>query len=66
MPDLPNPVELVAWGFRLPLESADDPRADAFVDAFVDASDARPRPGSSLRECASASRPTPPTAARPA
>ena len=28
VPDLADPVELVAWGFRLTLESADDPRAD--------------------------------------
>ena len=26
-PTFPNPVEAVAWGVRLPLESADDPRA---------------------------------------
>jgi hypothetical protein len=38
--DLEAPVELVSWGRRLTLESADDPRAEQFVDAFVDASDA--------------------------
>jgi hypothetical protein len=37
VPDLPNPVELVAWGFRLPLASVADPRAAAFVDEFIDA-----------------------------
>ena len=36
VPDLPNPVELVAWGMRLPLDAADDPRAPAFLDAFID------------------------------
>jgi len=46
VPDLGNPVELVAWGFRLPLDSADDDRADEFVDEFVDASSA-PEAGSS-------------------
>jgi hypothetical protein len=40
VPDLANPVELVAWEFRLPLESASDERAGAFVDQFVDASTA--------------------------
>ena len=38
VPDLPNPVEAVAWGVRLPLESADDPRLSVFVDSFIDAS----------------------------
>lgn len=37
VPDLPNPVELVAWGFRLPLESVDDPRTEAFIEEFLDA-----------------------------
>jgi hypothetical protein len=37
VPDLPNPVELVAWGFRLPLESVADPRTEAFIDEFLDA-----------------------------
>ena len=37
VPDLPNPVELVAWGFRLPLESVSDPRTDAFIEEFIDA-----------------------------
>ena len=37
VPDLPNPVELVAWGFRLPLDTAADDRAAAFVERFVDA-----------------------------
>ena len=38
--DLPNPVELVAWGFRLPLDAATDERAAAFVEQFVDRSTA--------------------------
>jgi hypothetical protein len=37
VPDLGNPVELVAWGVRLPLDRADDPRAAAFLDTYVDA-----------------------------
>jgi len=41
VPDLAHPVELVAWGFRLPLETASDDRAAAFVDEYVDASSAR-------------------------
>ena len=44
--DLPDPVELVAWGFRLRIDSADDPRADAFIEAFIDA-DTAPEPGAS-------------------
>lgn len=37
VPALEGPVELVAWGFRLRLHSAEDPRAAAFVEAYVDA-----------------------------
>jgi hypothetical protein len=40
VPDLPDPVELVAWEHRLRLQSADDERAARFVDQFVDASGA--------------------------
>jgi hypothetical protein len=40
VPDLPDPVQLVAWGFRLPLPSATDERAARFVDEYVDASTA--------------------------
>jgi hypothetical protein len=40
VPDLPSPVELVAWGVRLRLESADDPAAADFVDEYVDAGSA--------------------------
>jgi hypothetical protein len=58
VPDLANPVELVAWGFRLPLETADDERAEQFLDRFIDATTA-PEPGAS---CESEGRPpTPPT-----
>lgn len=38
--DLDNAVELVAWGFRLPLDSIDDERAAAFLDEYIDASSA--------------------------
>lgn len=37
VPDLEHPVELVAWGFRLPLETVDDPRTEAFIEEFIDA-----------------------------
>ena len=37
VPDLANPVELVAWGFRLPVDSVADPRTEAFVEEFIDA-----------------------------
>ena len=58
VPDLPNPVELVAWSFRLPLDSASDERAAAFVEHYVDRSTA-PEAGSA---CAGAfgEPPTPP------
>jgi hypothetical protein len=46
VPDLANPVELVAWGFRLPLDSAGDERAAAFVEQYVDRSSA-PEAGAS-------------------
>lgn len=36
VPDLPDPVEVVAWGVRLRLDAATDPRAEAFVEQFVD------------------------------
>lgn len=38
--DLADPVELVAWEVRMPLDSLDDPRAAAFVDEYVDAGSA--------------------------
>ncbi len=40
VPDLPSPVELVAWGVRLRLDSASDPDAAAFLEEYVDASGA--------------------------
>ena len=46
VPDLESPVELVSWGRRLSLDTADDPRAEQFVDRFVDADDA-PEAGAS-------------------
>jgi hypothetical protein len=46
VPDLPNPVELVSWGRRLPLESASDERTARFIEQFVDRPDA-PEPGAS-------------------
>ena len=58
VPDLPNPVEVVAWEHRLALESADDDRAAAFVDEFVDASGA-PEAGAAC-EGAFGEPPTPP------
>lgn len=57
VPGLDAPVELVAWGKRLTLESADDPRAEAFVGAFLDASGA-PEPGASCTSLGDP--PTPP------
>ena len=58
VPDLPNPVELVAWGARLPLDSLDDPRAERFIDEFVNAS-ISPEAGSAC-EGAVGNPPTPP------
>jgi len=40
VPDLAHPVELVAWGLRLPLDAAYEDRAAAFVDEYVDVSSA--------------------------
>lgn len=57
VPDLPDPVELVAWGVRLRLDAAGDPRAEAFVDQFVDAATA-PEAGSSCTNLGEP--PTPP------
>lgn len=48
VPDLPDPVELVAWGSRLRLDQVDDPRAERFIEAFVDA-DTAPEPGASCQ-----------------
>lgn len=50
--DLPSAVELVAWGFRLRLTSAEDPRAAAFVAELVDAGTA-PEPGASCESLGS-------------
>ena len=58
VPDLTNPVELVAWGFRLPLESVADPRTEAFIAEFVDAATA-PEAGAAC-EGAYGVPPTPP------
>lgn len=58
VPDLPNPVELVAWGVRLALPSLEDPRAEEFVDDYVDASGA-PEAGA-LCERGFGEPPTPP------
>ena len=43
-PDIDAPVVAVAWGRRLEVDSADDPRLADFLDAFVDA-EAAPEPG---------------------
>lgn len=57
VPDLANPVELVAWGFRLPLDTAEDERAARFIEEYVDGP-AAPEAGAS---CASVGEPpTPP------
>jgi hypothetical protein len=61
--DLANPVEVVAWGFRLPLESVSDERAERFVDRFVDAPTA---PEAGLSCASEGSPPTPPTWPPPA
>ena len=57
VPDLAGPVELVAWGRRLPLDSVADPRAAAFVDASIDGPGA-PEAGSSCQNLGEP--PTPP------
>lgn len=57
VPDLPDPVQLVAWGVRLPLETVEDPRADRFIDRFVDG-DGAPEPGASCQSLGQP--PTPP------
>lgn len=56
--DLESPVELVAWEHRLPLDSMEDPRAEAFVEEFVDGSGA-PEAGSSCESVGDP--PNPPT-----
>ena len=43
-PDLDAPVVAVAWGRRLEVDSADDPRLEEFVEAYVDGPHA-PEPG---------------------
>lgn len=43
-PDLPSPVVAVAWERRLEVDSAEDPRLSAFMDAFIDG-DQSPEPG---------------------
>ena len=43
-PDIDAPVVAVAWGRRLEVETANDPRLADFLDAFVDG-DAAPEPG---------------------
>lgn len=56
VPGLEAPVELVSWGRRLTLESAEDPRADEFIETFVDADDA-PEPGASCEALGQPPRP---------
>lgn len=43
-PDIDAPVVAVAWGRRLEVDAADDPRLADFLDAFVDG-EAAPEPG---------------------
>ena len=40
----PAPIVLTAWGRRLEIEDADDPRIPAFIEAFTDSSSS-PEPG---------------------
>lgn len=58
VPALEDPVQLVAWGARLRLESATDARAAAFVAQFVDAPTS-PEAGASCESVGEP--PTPPT-----
>lgn len=58
VPALANPVEMVAWGVRLPLDAATDDRAEAFIERFEDA-DTAPEDGASCE--AEGAPPTPPT-----
>ncbi len=58
VPDLPSPIELVAWGARLPLDTMENPRAEVFVEEFVDGSGA-PEAGLSCESVGGP--PTPPT-----
>ena len=51
-PGMDVPISLQAWGARLQLESADDPRIDRFITEYR-ASDNAPEPGAS---CASVPR----------
>ena len=43
-PGIDAPVVAVAWGRRLEADSADDPRLEEFIEAYVDGPDA-PEPG---------------------
>jgi len=58
VPDLPSPVELVAWGVRLRLDTADDERAARFVEEYTDAATAPE--GGALCESGFGEPPTPP------
>jgi Protein of unknown function (DUF3105) len=40
VPDLEDPVQLVAWGVRLPLDSLEGDAPEAFLDEFIDGSGA--------------------------
>lgn len=45
-PDLPSPIVLSAWNNQLAVDSADDPRVDAFLTRFVQGAQT-PEPGAS-------------------
>ncbi|WP_307828554.1 DUF3105 domain-containing protein [Antrihabitans sp. YC2-6] len=46
-PDLDAPISLQAWGRRLKLDNADDPRIDAFIEEFRMNRETAPEPGAS-------------------
>ncbi len=58
VPDLPSPIELVGWGARLPVDTMADPRAEVFVEEFIDGPGA-PEAGLSCESVGEP--PTPPT-----
>jgi hypothetical protein len=47
-PDLEAPVVAVAWGRRLEVDAAEDPRLEEFVETYVDGPDA-PEPGATCQ-----------------
>ena len=45
----PSPFVLTAWGRQLPLDRFDDPRAEQFIRAFVNAPGVAPEPGATCK-----------------